>query len=159
LAAAFDAEYAFTIDTWKLLESKAQVTVTISGIFFAAAFGYAREVASLTLTGRILLALTVVTLLLSLGSAVRSLIVSQVSTPPFGTFQEPIVRDLLALRDSELTEETLNGVAADQARQWREAITAADRVNALKSKHVIRSQVLLGIAMIVATLLTIIRIS
>ncbi len=155
---AFSAEYSFTVDTWKLLETKAQVSITVSGIFFAAAFAYARET-TLTTGVRLLLLSTVVTLLLSLGSAIRSLTIARIAVPPFGSFFEPIARDVFRHPKPQIDEEFLLAITGDLVTQWRKAIETANHVNAEKSQYVLASQILLGLAMLIATILTVVYVT
>jgi hypothetical protein len=157
LLEAFSAEYDFAVETWKMLEGKAQASVTISGIFFAAAFAYARESGAPTPLPRALLIVTVIALLFSVGSAVLSLALAQVSTPPLGRFNESIVFDLRRLPEGELSDEHIERFVAERIRQWREAIRTVDESNQRKAAHVRRSHLFLAIAMISAACVTILR--
>ncbi len=78
-------EYLDYSDTWKLLDGKAQATATIAGIFVAAIFAFVRNL-SMNLSGVeiALLCFGVISLCLSIGFAVRAMVIRDVMLPPTG---------------------------------------------------------------------------
>lgn len=141
-----------------MLESKAQASITVSGIFFAAAFAYARETAPLSECARTTLLGCLSALLLSVASALLALRVRQTSLAPQGTFVDGLVGDLLQLPDDRLTDESITRFGHDRIMQWKETVAATEAANRAKAKWVWASQMLLVAAMAGAALFTFMRV-
>jgi hypothetical protein len=69
---AYTDEYREQADIWKTLESKAQVAITVSGVFLAATFAFVHQ-AALVCIERLLVVVTLLSLLTSLIMALRVL--------------------------------------------------------------------------------------
>lgn len=96
VALSYSDQYKLLLDTWKNIESKAQATTTAAGIFLAAAFALTREGLDQTSpaeTATLLLSLLL--LILTVGSAIFSMRISTVEQPPQGSVLKEIVFDRL----------------------------------------------------------------
>lgn len=118
---AFDrvqAEYGELSDSWKQLDSKAQATATIAGIFIAASFAFIRN-SALQLTGleKTLLLLVLASLIVSILLAVTAMLVRTVPVPPTPENIAEMVTDLLETLPEE-HEERLGGLIADTINAW-----------------------------------------
>lgn len=118
---AFDrvqAEYGELSDNWKQLDSKAQATATIAGIFMAASFAFIRN-SALQLTGleRVLLLFVLASLIVSILLAVAAMFVRTVPVPPTPENIAEMVSDLLETAPKE-HEERLGGLIADTINAW-----------------------------------------
>ncbi len=158
LLLSFESEFEHTLETWKTVEAKAQANVTISGIFLAAAFAYAREARLIPRSHLVLLLAGIVCLTASVVSSLFALRIVRVPAPPLGESLQVYILDLLLLPDSELGEERLAAFVNERAAAWREAIDAAGKATEKKATHVWHSQLLLGIGMVLTGLMTILHI-
>ena len=118
---AFDrvqSEYGELSDSWKQLDSKAQATATIAGIFIAASFAFIRN-SALQLTGleKTLLLLVLASLIVSILLAVTAMLVRTVPVPPTPENIAEMVTDLLETLPEE-HEERLGGLIADTINAW-----------------------------------------
>jgi uncharacterized membrane protein (UPF0136 family) len=153
----FRQEYADATDTWRILEAKGQVFVTVGGVFLAAAFAFARDLNALGFGDKLLLATSLALLVAVVLLALIVFRVAPVKKPPLGLFTDQSVSDLLARSDQDLPA-YVQRFAKDRATEWREAIQDIDSVNERKAAWVWRSQVCLVIAVVVTGLFTLLRI-
>ena len=157
LLADFQREYADQLDTWRALEGKAQVLITVSAIFLAAGFAFARDVHGLALGERLLLCVSIVLLVVAVCIGLFVFRIVRVVNPPLGTFTESGVIDLARKSDDEI-DDYLQRFVVDQATQWREAINSLADVNDKKATAVWKAQVCLGIAIGTTALFTLVQI-
>lgn len=152
--AACEREHKDLLDTWKLLESKAQALASVAGIFIAATFAFARELqASAPPSFRVALVLAVALLLLATGAGVAVLFVRSVQTPLGGAELGCMVDDVAPLmRDGDALTRYCN-LLRDQARVWYQAIESLKQANARKSRFLrVGQSLLLGAAGLVSGL-------
>lgn len=124
--------YAARVDQWKTLETKAQGTVAVAGIFLGGVFAMARDVK--VETGnfeRTLLMLTSISLLLAVAAAVLALHVR--ATPmPGGKLNETVKRLLLPERTDQL-EDRVPRFIGDRARDLHTCASKLATVNKTKA--------------------------
>jgi len=118
---AFDrtqAEYDELSDSWKQLDSKAQATSTVAGIFIAASFAFIRN-SALQLSGleKALLLLVLASLIVSILLAVTAMFVRTVPVPPTPENIAEMVTEMLDTPPEE-HEERLGGLVADTINAW-----------------------------------------
>ncbi len=96
-AEGYAAEYAEVCDTWKQIDSKAQITASVSGIFLGGIFALQRlPQTALPPADKWLLALALALLVGSIICAVQCLWLRDIVFPPRGTMSADAFRDLLA---------------------------------------------------------------
>jgi hypothetical protein len=132
---AYVAQYKDITETWKSLETKAQGTVTIAGIFIASAFVFIKDIrtSNLIFNQRLLLVAAVSCLILSVIFAILALTLRSIASPPGGERISLIVKDILRLNEGE-TAETHAAALPDlrlslfneQIRDWKKAIDSAN---------------------------------
>lgn len=151
---ACENEYKDLVDTWRVLESKAQALSSVAGIFIAATFAFARELQTSAPTSfRVALMAAVALLLLATAAGVAVLFVSSVKTPVTSAELGRMIDEVLPLmRDGEELERYGN-LLRDQARVWYQAIESLKAANARKSRFLLVGQsLLLGAAGLVSGL-------
>lgn len=156
LLTAFIDEYRDANDNWAVIDGKAQSTVTISGVFLAAAFAYAREIGTASMTERRLLACSVILLIAAVGVSLLALRLRRVSLPPFGTIVEQRVSDLLS--NDNLNEDLLHHFLNERIGQWRLTVQTIYVKNDVRGFHAWCGQMLLGLALAPVAVFTILKI-
>jgi hypothetical protein len=157
LLSAFRAEYADALDTWRALETKAQVATTTGGVFMAAAFAFVRDLGHLPAPEQYLLLTALALLVASVIIGILVFKVVPVVAPPYGRFIEEATFDLLRQSDDQLLPYAERFVR-DQAVQWREAIESIVSINDQKATLVLRLQIVLITAISLTAFFTIFRI-
>jgi hypothetical protein len=131
------AEYDELCDTWKLIDSKAQITATAAGIFLGGIFAVQRTPNfALPSIDKWLLALALALLVLSIICALKSLELRNIVFPPRGTISAEMFRDLRETREfknvgSEMAER-LRRYKLSQAQIWERVNLAT--LTAINSK-------------------------
>jgi hypothetical protein len=65
LLASFQQEYDDAVETWRALEGKAQISITIGGVVLAAVFAFARDLKGISSLEKLLLGSSVVLLVVA----------------------------------------------------------------------------------------------
>lgn len=147
-------EYKELSEAWRNLESKAQGSVAIAGIFIGGAFAYIREIGSEA--GRlekVFLGASIICLIISVTFAVLALTVRKVAAPPIGEYVDGLVQDLLRLENDDDLVHRLPRFTGDQIDSWREVTTDAkqrtrSKANCLSGSHVFLVLAILAIALL-----------
>lgn len=141
------------MDQWKTLETKAQGTVAIAGIFLGGVFSMANAVKSNSgMFERVVLTLTSGALLLAVANAIHALQVRSTAFPG-GSLHETVEVLLRPERAHELAER-VPLFAGDRARDWRACAKELVAVNAAKAVNLRRAQwALLASALLVGLLI------
>lgn len=149
-------EYKELSDTWRHVEGKAQGTITVAGIFLAAAFAFVRDLtgAGTGLVEKSILAVAVGMLTVTVILAVLSLRVRELVAPPLGENLDDLITDLSGVSDAEEIAERLPRFVGDQLSLWKTANEAVDRVNKDKASLVALAQRLLLLAIGLVAALT-----
>ena len=144
----YRAEYALLADRWKVLETKAQGTAAIAGIFVAGVFAITRDLDEATpfyelwlLAGVILLLTTAILF------AVRALFIRNLVDPPAGSQLEQVAMDVVTLDDEQFADH-LPAVYSEQFTVWREANEALRHAVVAKAVAVWRGQLVLAAAVL-----------
>lgn len=145
-------------DTWKLLDTKAQATAAIAGVFVAAAFAFVRNTSlNVGPTEKWLLSLALLFLTASILCAVLAMVVRPISMPLSGADAAKSVGDVLRQSESELPERQTN-LIADAVTQWAGVNDEIRNALVSKGKRVEQSQAALVAATLIVTSLTIVAI-
>lgn len=153
----FRREHSDCVDTWRQLEGKAQVLITVGGVFLAATFAFARDLQALGLIEKLLL---VTSLLLLVGVVFFGLMVFRivaVEKAPLGAFMREGVRDITRRQDSDIRA-YVERFMEEQATQWNQAIQGLVAANETKADWVWRSQTCLVVAIIATAAFGVYRI-
>ncbi|MBE3037199.1 MAG: hypothetical protein IMZ62_00050 [Chloroflexi bacterium] len=153
----FRQEYADAVETWRSLEAKGQVLVTVGGVFLAAAFAFARDLRGLAFLEKTLLATALALLVAVVLLALSVFRVVPVKKPPLGSFSENGVFDLLGRPDADLSA-YVQRFAKDRATEWRDVIQSISSVNERKAAWVRRSQFCLVVAVVDTVVFTLLRV-
>lgn len=141
-------------EAWKLLDTKAQATAGIAGVFVAAAFAFVRNTSlQLNISEKWLLSLALVFLAASIFSAVLAMLVRSVPMPLSGADTAKSVRDILRQPENELAERQVN-LIADTVTQWAGVNDKVAESVAIKGKRVEFSQGALVGASVIITAMT-----
>jgi hypothetical protein len=153
-------EYRDLSDTWRHIDSKAQGTVAVAGIFLAAVFAFVRNlVTSAPGTSEKLLLVTGVLLLVAaVILSVFALRIREVVGPPLGQQIDGQIRALLQVTDTEELDERVPRFVGDQLTMWRNANLHAHGVNKAKADLVSWAQFVLLIAMVIVSVLVVLNI-
>ena len=158
--ASYREEYRDLADDWKGLETKAQGSVAVAGIFLAALFAFVRELtANSGPLESVLLAVAVLTLLVSVGYAIAALRIRDIAASPLGKHLKPLVQHLLATPDLEANPDRATNFLNDHIRMWHETNENMHHENDRKAGHVLRSQVCLMAAIAAVAILTVVKIA
>lgn len=159
---AQEMSYAEASDVWRCLESKAQSTFTISGVFLTATLAISNLApqASNDCLSILVKSLVVTAILLFIASvliAVGTLRVRHVAPPPYEKSADHI-EELLDSGKS-LDDKELRSYLRRRYRDWRTPNAGIDKANESKGDWLSWSQVALVAAIVVATAALTIRIT
>jgi hypothetical protein len=155
---ACERDYGEKSATFQQLDGKAQSNAAIAGILIAACVTLFQEdnlkamVGHYGLAGPRLIALVIVSSLISVVLALICMLVRKVESPPESDELSKMVDELMALERDELSTERLENFTRDQIRIWRRAIKDLSGVNAGKAKWLLGAQWTLAFAFFVVTL-------
>ena len=155
----YRAEYALLADRWKALETKAQGTAAIAGVFVGGIFAITRDldastpVAEVWLLGVVILLLTAAILL-----AVRALYVRNLADPPAGFQLEQMAMDTVKLDDGSFAE-ALPAVYGEQFTVWREANEDLRSAVVTKALAVWRAQFVLAGAVLLMAVICLVMVA
>lgn len=95
IIASYESEYKDLCENWKIVETKAQSTLTLSSVMLAAAFAFARELPdSFNVFHKCLFCAAILSLALCVSTAVWSLRIRSLGGPPLGGSAHKILEDL-----------------------------------------------------------------
>lgn len=143
-------------DTWRLLETKAQGTTAVVGVFIAAVFAIARSLpAGLSAGYRGLLVASVALLVASVLLSVAALRVRSVIAHPGGAVTRKLVLDYLGVRTADDAEERYVRSLHDQCVLWENATRTHLSANRSKARLLLMAQLCLVAATVVFASLTV----
>jgi hypothetical protein len=153
---AYREEYKELSEVWKGIELKAQGTITIAGIFIAAAFTFAKDLTAtqrLDFYGNLLLGAAIVSLIISIIFSVLALKTREVELPPGGERLKNMADHYKAVRDEDLPDRTQRFIN-QHASAWQEVVDDAREAIDDKERWVRTAQGFLVVAIIIAATLT-----
>jgi len=149
-------DYDQVVSTFARLDSKAQATFGISGVFVAGTVALLNSIKDSEGSGWVGAAV-IATYAVLIGAVVTSIMalrVREVMTPISSASITQMTLEMVELPDEELTTEMRAGWYREQLREWGQAIEQVDRTNSEKARLVSLSQRLLVSAIILAGLAT-----
>lgn len=159
VVSACEFEYKDLVDAWRLLETKAQALSSVAGIFIAAAFAFARDLAGGTGKPlKFVLILAVGALLLTIGYGVVALFVRAVQSPLGGAGKLALTDDLLTVRTSSEFPERYRNFLRDQIRVWERALESFRDANFQKARCLVAGQCTLLVAAFLVSMLVCVSI-
>jgi hypothetical protein len=150
-------DYHLVTTTYAALDSKAQATFGVSGLFIAGTVALLNNITAPTEVFLWTIALVVLTYGLLVSAVVASLValkVREVATPMDSAAMTTMTLDVIDLPDEELTAEVRANWYRDQLREWKRVIEEVESVNSSKARWLGSAQVMLIIAVICAGLAT-----
>jgi hypothetical protein len=152
---SYKDEYKEFSEVWKSVETKAQGTVTIAGIFIAAAFTFAKDLAATRLDwyGKLFLGAAIVLLIPSIVLSVLALRRRTIKSIPAGSQVEQWADDIQDASEEDLAELTQRFI--DQhSLIWKETTESTKAAVAQKEGLLYAAQLLLLFAIGAATIVT-----
>ena len=145
-----ESEYAEFMDTWKLIDTKAQISSAAAGIFLGAVFAFLR-VPNVQLVGdeRWLLSVALIALVGSIACALTALELRSVTLPPRGTnfskaFQDLYITDEFTSGSIELRGRLIR-LRQDQCECWEQVNLRTRNVLTRKGAWALWSQALIAL--------------
>jgi len=142
---------------WNKLDTKAQGTIALSGIFLGGMLAFVRSDTPLTYVETFLLGIAVIMLGSTMLLALMVLITRAVFKPPTGGEMRQMRSDILK-SGRTLDENILSGFHANVYQIWSVANKDVDHVNSTKALWLRSAHIVLFGAIFVACCLTLIRI-
>jgi hypothetical protein len=152
---SYREEYKELSDVWKALETKAQGTVTIAGIFIAAAFTFAKDLATTRLDfyGNLFLGAAIIFLIPTIILSVLVLWRRTVKSIPGGEAVEQWADDIGETLDEDLPEMTRRFID-QQSSVWKTTVSSAKEAITQKENLLHAAQILLLLAIGAAAVVT-----
>lgn len=155
---AFKEEYRELSETWRHIETKAQGTVSIAGIFIAAAFAFVHYLSETAPScERLLLGLALALLGLCVLLSIAALAVREVKAAPIGETLYGMVTELVDAGEAR-DAESIDNFVRDQIGLWNEVNEEVRAVNHSKARYLLCAQVALVAALVTVATLAMIRI-
>lgn len=158
---SYREEYKEFSDVWKALETKAQATVTIAGIFMAAAFTFAKDLAATRLDyyGNLFLGAAIILLIPTIICSVFVLWRRTVKSVPSGEDVESWADAIANTSDDDLPDRTCRFL--DQhSSVWKETVASTKEAIAEKERllHLAQTLLLFAIGAAVVVTLKLLRV-
>jgi hypothetical protein len=152
---SYREEYKELSDVWKSLETKAQGTVTIAGIFIAAAFTFAKDLANTRLdyNGKLFLAAAIIFLIPTIILSLLVLRRRTIKWIPAGTDVESWADAIEGVSDEDLADRARR-LIDEHSGVWKQTVESTREATAEKEKLLYAAQVLLLFAIGAATVVT-----
>ncbi|HKG13344.1 MAG TPA: hypothetical protein VKB12_08390 [Pyrinomonadaceae bacterium] len=156
---SYQEAYKERTDNWKSLETKAQGSITIAGIFIAGAFAYIDKSATTMSMHQQFLAITAVaSLVASVLLAVYALKIQEVLPPPYGNFVKANVERFLEVTDEAELRERVEYFDYDMISQWERVLNVVDEQIGKKVDCLFNAQAALVFAVVVVAILAVSRV-
>lgn len=156
---AYSNEYKELSDTWRGLETKAQGSIAIAGIFIAGAFAYIRDITPNAYRHeKLFLLIAIICLVISVVLSILVLKIRTIAAPPMGEYIDRVVQDILRLNKVDELPERLVRFDNDQIAAWRIVKNEAQLSNMLKARYLWRAQIFLMSAIVTVAILMTSRI-
>lgn len=152
---AYREEHEALLGSFRDLDSKAQATIAIAGVFLAASFAFVRQISENSeFVLKMALSLNICLLVSAILCAVLAMRLRKTIKPPSARLISKLTNDLLA---SEGTlSKRLPGFYGDQSAQWARAIASIDPIVDKKARLVRLAQLALVIAILCIAATTIV---
>jgi hypothetical protein len=157
---AYKDEYIELYSIWRNLETKAQGTIVMAGIFLAGLFTLMKDPLPPIAWQRWLLGFSAITLgtsafMASLVQRVRSRV-----SPQFGIPVEALAEDLLSrVTNPDELVSRLTGFVGDQVEMWKNSVSQFQLAVDKRADSLWRAQFVLGVAMVGIVLVSVLRIT
>ncbi len=150
---AYEQEHTRLVETWNSLESKAQATVAIAGIFIGGMLALAKDITPETgFLARIIILVPTIILLATVLCAALALTIQTVEDAPEGDNVRAFVDDLLAVDTAEELSERMPRYLGDRSKIWSATNSEHFAANEQKAGWIQRAQWLLFAAIVTAAL-------
>jgi hypothetical protein len=156
---AYLEEYKKLNETWRSIETKAQGSIAVAGIFIAGALAFITT-ANLVLRchEKILLFIGLSCLIISVILAIITSRTISIIAAPLGSFRAKHTTDLGALRTEAELQEYLPIIFAEHVAEWKKVIAAMNAVNDRRAQMLWLAQLFLILAILAVALLAILKL-
>lgn len=159
---SYALEYKGLHEIWRSLDSKAQGTVAVAGIFIGGVFNYIRDIkATNPLTPQYeknFLAFSVLCLVICVLLSVWALRVREVKEPPIGKDLDQKIKDLLQNEAESDFDDHLKLFPVNRFQEWSVAHDDINKLNKSKATCLWWAHVSLMIAILTVALLSILKL-
>lgn len=149
---AYYDEYKEYANYWRNLETKAQGSITVAGIFIAGAFALITKAGAPSETERAFLLFAVGFLLASVIFSILALKIRRIPAPPLGSFMDHSVSRLVELGDAEFNKR-LGRLKVEHVNKWRSVMKRTTEAIKLKAERLWVGQLLLIMAVLTVAVL------
>ena len=144
VVAAYEYEYRDSADNWKVLDTKAQGSVAVAGIFIAGSLALAQRFTGGTaVASRIVLGVGALLLLIAVGCALVVLKIRSVDAPPDGQSVSDLIKDVIAGGDPVSDERYVRHLH-DRIKAWHKGNGQVSKANSSKATWLWAAQLCLG---------------
>jgi hypothetical protein len=151
---AYKESYRDFADNWRAMETKAQGSVAIAGLFVAGVFALVRDKApGMPPFERVVLGATIVSLLLTIYWAIRVLAVRDVEGPVRGETLQKVAEDFQVLPVDERNRYR-QPYQVSVCLLWKERLQELAKEGSSKAEQLYRAQFCLTVAVALAGILT-----
>ena len=131
---SYREEYRELAQDWHALDTKAQGSIAVAGIFLAGTFAFIRNLTATDATGfLVLLVVTVIALLAAVLFGILALRIREVLVPPLGEQYKTLVDDLARAGDLDTNDDRFTNFLNDECGRWHEAGARATSTSAVAS--------------------------
>ena len=157
---SYQEGYKHRIEAWRNLDTKAQGSIAIAGIFIAGVFAFIQKIDTNAYPlNKEVLALALLFLMLSVGLAMKVLALQTLDGPPLGGFVDQLVENLqLFSKDDSDFLSRISSLSYDQVLAWRNAEKQLDDVTHQKAQNLWAAQIFLMLAIFTVALMTMLQI-
>lgn len=128
------------VDRWKQLDTKAQATTTIAGVFIAAAFAFVRNTGAQPLGyQKWMFATMLISLAATIGFAIFTMLIRTISLPLTTEEVAKMIKDVLEMPSKEF-ERRYEGLLVDTMDRWINALNETHGAVTAKARHLMFAQ-------------------
>ena len=157
--AAYLEEYKKLNETWRSIETKAQGSIAVSGIFIAGALAFITKAdLALSCYEKTLLFVGITCLIVSVILAIVTSRTVAIITAPLGSYRAKHTIDLGQVKTEAELQEYLPLLFAEHVVEWKRVIDAVNSVNVKRAETLWAAQLFLIFAIIAVAMLAILKL-
>lgn len=156
---AYLEEYKQLKETWRSIETKAQGSIAVAGIFIAGALAFLTKMdAHLRCHEKILMFVGLSCLIFSVILAILALRTKTTKVPPLGGFAGGYGIELVKVNNEADLQIHLGAFFRDGVSRWRDVITEVSESNEEKANTLLCSQLFLIFAIVAVAVLSLLKL-
>lgn len=156
---SYSEKYKELSEIWRNLETKAQGTITIAGIFIAGALAYIREISPQTyLYEKLFLGISIVCLIICVIYSILALYIRDVSGSPIGKILDDLAQKFFKVKNDKDFQAYIEKFPVNQCAAWRKTEESVCKEIKLKADHLLKAHIFLVLAVLIIALLSILKL-